>query len=72
MDHAPHYVTLVHSIQRCLEKLEAMHIGIRARTPWLEEPWKVIVMMNIMRLGSETAGSHLAVKTIVQQKVKHE
>ena len=22
MDHAPHYATLVHSIQRCLEKLE--------------------------------------------------
>lgn len=46
----PH--TMLHwcTVFRDAGKTRAMHIGIRKRTPWLEEPWKVMVMMNIMRL----------------------
>ena len=53
-----------------LGKTRAMYIGIRARTPWLEEP--SCSDSEMVSDGDdecyETAGSHLLVRLIVQQK----
>lgn len=74
MDSALCDVTPVHNVQRHVEKLEQRILALEQEPHGPEEP--SISDSEVVSDGNneryETMGPHLAVRPLVQQKVKHE
>ena len=74
MDLALCDVTLLHNVQRCLKELEQCIVALEQEPRGPEEP--SISDSEVVSDGNneryETMGPHLAVRPLVQQKVKHE